>query len=738
MDSGEPYGMINPEMLLPELNAALRRLHGAASVLDLDDIDESMLAVMRRLLLAEVLSREWIIAIGGSRGAGKTTLLQTVYGLTGDDAQWLQPNQGQGERLPILVLEEAGRIHAQGFVRLLAPGQDGDFHLQDQELTVEEFQQAARSPLPSYLLPVLKVPSRLFRLPHQGWLLLPGYEPEVRVNKDWQRLMRQALIAAAGCVIVTDATRMADKQALAIVKDMLAHELRGAQAMVVISKTEPAQRDQARQDALRASAQQVFNVSPDAADRLIVCTGADDPAYVAEWLPRFEAAVQEVSRSGGGDRKAQLMQVESLLRRDLMSLLTRIDAKARLIRAADPQGQERANDEAARALEAFDRERTDVRSSYQSIVSKMLDARYSAAWKELQSRLVRNHEGLKNRFLDIFKTSSESWMRLEEDLSQAWESPGSVLDDYAMAVGGLTRRILGCVTQPPDDKATRQAGNASAGTALERLGYLSNGQVQPWTRPDGEDQHNLRVLFSGRTQQGQPTQGVTAGMERAVRLLPTLALEYARLASVMPQVVGVDSKTWDPAAMPARPELVKQALQQLGTGVDLGRTVLRGIAAVLAIDVAVDGELDVPGVLRQAGTAGTSAAGAAGTAAAGVTGIGAAVVGLVAVGYLAYSAIEQTRKHDDEVRLMAQRCLQNFRDQYQAHFMQHFDELLAQVRARLAGALRERYRLDERMMEADRLAKAMADVRALRRDLLDEMGRSAQAHGVFNVTEQAV
>lgn len=69
----------SPDILLSELNNALRRLRGACTELEDDEIDAKLLGAMRRLLVAEVLSDTWIIAVGGSQGAGKTTLMASLY-----------------------------------------------------------------------------------------------------------------------------------------------------------------------------------------------------------------------------------------------------------------------------------------------------------------------------------------------------------------------------------------------------------------------------------------------------------------------------------------------------------------------------------------------------------------------------------------------------------------------------------------------------------------------------------
>ena len=163
--------MHSPELLLPELNRALRELRGAASLLNDESLDAEFLPVMRRLLLAELMGNSWIVAIAGLQGAGKTTLLRTMYGLTDEDAKWLTTNEGRGEKLPILIIEQSDRIHAQGAVRALQSTSPGQFALVEREVSQAEFQQAFSGGDPQVLLPVLKVPPQVF----------PACEPSLAV-----------------------------------------------------------------------------------------------------------------------------------------------------------------------------------------------------------------------------------------------------------------------------------------------------------------------------------------------------------------------------------------------------------------------------------------------------------------------------------------------------------------------------------------------------------------------------
>ena len=159
--------MESPEILLQDLNTALRELRGATHLLDDERIVTELLPTMRRLLLAEVLGNTSILAIGGSQGAGKTTLLRSLYGLEGGAAEWLQPNEGRGERLPVLVLEDAAQTHAQGSVRKLREVA-GQYRVNEDPVDVSAFQKAVCDPDPEVLLPVLKVPQRYFNRPNQA------------------------------------------------------------------------------------------------------------------------------------------------------------------------------------------------------------------------------------------------------------------------------------------------------------------------------------------------------------------------------------------------------------------------------------------------------------------------------------------------------------------------------------------------------------------------------------------
>lgn len=728
--------MQNPEILLKNLNTALCNLRGAANLLGDDDdarIDSKFLPVMRKLLLAEVLGNTAILAIGGSQGAGKTTFLTSLYNLDTGDSAWLKPNEGRGEKLPVLIVEEKGRIKVEGTVRRYVKV-DEHYELQDVSVSTQEFQDAASGKNPAALLPVLKVPKRYFDSPQQAWLLLPGYEKENRDNKEWQIVMRQALIAATGCIVVTDKTRMANQQQAEIVKDMLSNELRGVQALIVISKTEDERDKPEGLQQLRATAQEVFQVPPESAERWIVCTGTH-PDYAKQWRPLVEKAIKDLTISSSPEtRSVQLKQLETVINRDLSSVITFIKNKTDLFFARESisEGTKTLQD----ALEKFDDAKADLREKYHSELEKLLTNHCHSAWENLQNTLKNDYEGLGKKVSNFFSgtTITEEQLRIESDLKKAWKTPGSILEKHANVLAQVTQKSLGAPTDLPQ-----------SGTPWQRLGYVgSDNQVIAWGKlEDGSVQKNLRAIFNAKDAASE--KGAKPALDKecikALKLLPAITLEYARVASVMPALVGVDPTSLAEVAATERPNLVASAVKHLGDGVDVSKTVLGSIATILAVDVAEDGDVDtIPALLNAIGlgapaAANTAATGGAATTSAGaavMSGIGAAIVGTIAVGYLVHSVIRDIRIHDGAVQSKAQQMLMSVRDHHLTHFLEHFDDLMKEVRGRLEDALRKRYRLDESFWKRDHLIKALADAETLKDGLLRELGQSGQTIALWD------
>lgn len=725
-----PTMMQSPELLLSELNKAMRELRGAARVLDDNAIDAQLLPVIRRLTLAQLMSNRWLIAVGGTQGAGKTTLVRTLYGLQDSDP-WLPANEGRGETLPVLIEESSEHSSPQGYAKLLRPDGEGtsQYAMAEEKLEASEFVKACRGQLPEVLLPVLRVPRRHFHQDGQALLLLPGYEKRTSNNETWQDLMRQGMVAAAGCVIVTDSTRLANQAQQDIVKDMLANELRTVRPLIVISKTEAFNGDEPRLAELRQTAQTAFALEGNDAARRVYCAGVGAPGsavdYVQSWLPELAAALRDMSMAGTASRQVQLAKLEQILAVDLAGALRELRIQTTLF-FRQSGGEDGGQEAIKRCLEAFDDACEDLRSSYQKMVQNLTGEQFGEAWENMQDRLQDSHEGLWNKLANTFDTVTQTQRRIETDVLSAWHSSGPLLQKYTAALGDLTGAVAG--------PSMPQAMLESSAPPLKRLGYVDGQDNTVAARfTDETVQSNLNALMRSRA--GEVSTGVTnRDLEKTAKLLPVMALEYARIASALPQLVRVNGETLAMMPLADLGKSVSNVKQQFSDFTDASRGILKGIAAIMAIDIAADGHADIIDSLLSAAGTGASAAAAGTTTAAGAAGmtVGGAIAATIAIGYIAHCALQEVRQHDGQVRALANGMLQHTRDHHQAHFAACYDQLMNTVRNNLKQGLRRRFGLDQRLMEQDRLAKAMADVRILQRDLLSHLAQSGQTLALFD------
>lgn len=721
----------SPEVLLENLNSALRHLRGACTDLGNEEIDEKLLEVMRRLLLAEVLGNTWIVAVGGSQGAGKTTLMACLYGLRGDGPQWLEGNEGRGEKMPVLVLEDDGVQHSQGYVRRLV--QDAvtrGYTLQDVQVEVSEFQRAVSDPATGDLLPVLRVPRRYFKRDSQAWLLLPGYEKQDRDNRGWQELMRQAMVAAGGCIVVTDGTRTASQQH-EMVKDMLEGELQGVRPYIVVSKTEDTRNDPQAQAQLRASAQAMFKVDADAVEKQIILTGTDDPEYVAQWMPHVQRAINDLNFTGQSNRHLQMSHLSELIGKDLTRVLNLIRSKARLFFNSGEEGVGDGAQALASMLETFDIAVEELRADHSELVNGLANQAFVAAAKELTDKLASDHEGFMNWMSSAFDTTSETKNKMQSVVQSAWRGEASQLfANYSGGLAQLTGRKLGRSDE------TAVAANATPNIiheksrALIRAGYMNaSGQLVKFQKLTPENVGDIRLLLGHNT-----TEEAVAHKESSnqlgvsVGLVPAVALEYTRLFYAMPEVVGL-KEGFIPASDASVSNVMQDGVQSLQAGVQLGKTAIRSLAALMAVDVVSDGDSDILGTIfgKTEPSDGTSLPPVPTT----LHPAAVAATAVVAAAYLTTVAVTRLRTFEKAASTQAHAMLGSVHDHHVEHLKKQFDKTMAAARARIVEGMRARYKMDEALMRKDRLARTMAEVISLTGDLRHELSVSAAGLNVF-------
>ena len=718
--------MQTPELLLKSLNNALRRLRGACTVLGNDELDDKLLDAMRRLLLAEILGDTWIVAMGGSQGAGKTTLMASMYGLRGDGPRWLQGNEGRGEKMPVLIQEVDGLAHPQGYVRRLVEDKSSKtFKLEDAIVDVDKFQRAVCDPDAKDLLPVLCVPRRYFKRENQAWLLLPGYEKQERSNRSWQELMRQALIGAGGCIIVTDETRMANQQQLEIVKDMLQNELRNCKPYIVISKTEAHRHNEKRLTELRASAQSTFQVDAELAAKQIILTGTDDPSYVEEWMPLLVSAIDDLNFTGQSNRHLQMEHLSAIVGKDLSRVLNDIRSKSRLYFSSDRGGAGEGAQVLEDVLEKFDDAVESLREKHHQSVESIANDAFASAAAAMNKTLAADHEGFVNWVANAFNTTSETKVQMQALVSKSWQKAApTYFSGYSNALARLTSDRLGRLSEEGSREVSPEVPLLTQPQNLIRLAYVHpSGQPVRYARLNQEVVSDIRILLGNSSQEEEKVhQDASKQLGISVALLPAITLEYSRLAFGMPEVCGIKPDYSEPVDGNGANH-VADGVQSLRTGVELGKTAIKSFAAVLAVDVASDGDSDILGALTTPSAPGDGAP----TFPVGVASMhpaAIAVTAVVAAAYVTSVAVTRLRTFEREASAQAHNMLASVRDHHVEHMKTHFDNSMSLVRERVKEKIRKRYRMDEALMEKDRLAAAIADVSSITSDLRFELDAS--------------
>ena len=710
--------MQSPELLLKSLNNALRRLRGACTVLANEELDDKLLDAMRRLLLAEILGNTWIVAMGGSQGAGKTTLMASMYDLRGDGPRWLQGNEGRGEKMPVLIQEVDGLVHPQGYVRRLVEVKSSkSFMLEDAIVDDDEFQRAVCDPDAADLLPVLCVPRRYFKRDHQAWLLLPGYEKQERSNRSWQELMRQAMIGAGGCIIVTDETRMANQQQLEIVKDMLQNELRNCKPYIVISKTEAHRGNEKRCMDLRASAQSTFQVDAELAEKHIILSGVDDPSYTEEWMPLLRSAIDDLNFTGQSSRHMQMSHLSAIVGKDLSRVLNDIRSKSRLYFSSNASGAEEGTQALEDILEKFDDAVESLREKHHKEVERIADSAFVSATDAMNKTLAADHEGFANWVANVFDTTSETKGKMQALVRNSWQKAApTYFSDYSSVLARLSAERLGRLSEEGNPEEPPKLPLLAQFQKLIQLAYTHpSGQPVRYARLNQEAVSDIRILLGNSSQEEeQAHQDASKQLGSSVALLPAITLEYSRLAFGMPQVCGINPDYSEPVGDKGANN-VADGVESLQTGVELGKTAIKSFAAVMAVDLVSDGDSDILGPLVITDTtfpvAGVSMHPAA-----------MAVTAVVAAAYVTSVAVTRLRTFEREVSVQAHNMLASVRDHHVEHIKTHFDNSMSTVRERVKEKIRTRYHMDETLMEKDRLAAAMADVSSITGDLRYELG----------------
>jgi len=664
---------------------------------------EKIRSLLRKLLVIREMHSNLFVAVGGTQGAGKTHLLRELYDLE----DWLPDNPGRGECRPLFVVEcDSDTPAAYGV------DEHGQEHQIDQVTLLNELRTFSAGE--HYLLLRLYVPKRYFG-GRGGFLLLPGYEKLNRSNGAWQQEMRETLKHVTGSILVTNGKAMATQSTQEVLVDMLERALPGRQPIIAIGRTEN-QSEEAR-DEVRASAAQSCSVPLGQINR-IVCVGRGDE-YKASWIPKLREALLSYAEPEVDVYHQRLADLREVLELELD------DAVVFLETLVDDAGASATASEGLmnKILEKFRRSAIDYRVQYKKSLHQHVGLYAARATDAAKRSFAEEEEGWSNvgrNVVDfVMLKTSETEQRYIDRITKHWQRQGGQTPVHAIYLA---------LTQVADQQFQLGiADQISSGGIFSKhlpnqpsqfLGYekVDGTAVAPSSKLSSasELQKSVCLLLDNADSQNhlEPATVGTRQFDTALKYLPALTMEYLRMSQGMTlfQHQTVDTTQlvkYDPAA------LAKDIKDTLPGFTDNALQVGRALLAITAVDLAIDGSVDVIPVL----TGGIA------------TGLGAtlsiAAAGLMGLGFIGYKAASSINHYNVAKRNFIGATIERFKDHLVEGSLEHFDELMKQIEERLEHNLCLAYGIDSHQFsERDALARALRALNTSRRNLTAEIDRA--------------
>ncbi|ABP81074.1 hypothetical protein [Stutzerimonas stutzeri] len=665
-------------------------------------------AVLRKLMVIRELHTTWFVSVAGTQGAGKTKLLCELYGLDG----WLVDNSGRGEKRPLFIVEsDCSEPYAIG---ITAEGGEEKIDRETLKAELDSFSHGMR-----YQLLRLYVPRQHFNLGF-GFLLLPGYERKNSSNERWQEEMRDTLRHSMGSILVTDATRMADHATVGILDDLLNNCFANRSPIIAITWTE-GKTDEERQ-VLRRTAAEVCRVDEPEMDR-VVCTGVG-ALWREQWLPvflaslkRYTNATSEVNRQRLSDLAAVVddeLEEAALMLEDLVGeAAIRVSGQELLLDGLMKKFRESA-EKYRRGLERQLRERSQA---YANLVTETARQQY-----------IAEEEGLGNKMSNFFSglmlNSSEVEQRFVSRVIRNWASQGarSPLEVTYLALSDMADRNLSLGYKSNRVPPATDLVQISSQGMPSLLGYENSAAAVKLFKEDVDNeqlQKSLRLLLQKTPSDIESLDQVRARsreVSTALELLPTLTMEFMRVAQAAILTVGANSLP-ELRQQPIEPEKV---MEQIGKGlsemVQSTKEIMSTILAISAVDIGLDGSLDVATVLTGGQVAGLGAQ------------LSVAAAGIIALAYVGFKVSQAVHQYDTEKKNFIAFCVDHLASQQVEKTLQTYDDVIEQLQDRLTQNLSRAYGIDKELFsERDAMSRALYSLKIARRDLSVEIDR-AQCH----------
>lgn len=653
------------------------------------EIKNKILSINRKLRITRELANTKYIAISGNQGAGKTKLIREIYDL---DNLWLPDNEGRGEQLPLFIIEHKDCIKPYAVVVIYDNGKE-----QEKLITPEELHNILRNynAENSILLLKLYVPIKYFKESNFGFVLLPGYEMETRENQKWQQLMRHTLTHALGCILVTDEIRIAENTQKRILDDLRSQYLDNRQPIIAVTKTENLKEEKRAE--LRQTVAEVFEFSEKQKSNIIL-TGANDDEYKKIWSSALMYAIMNGTLNSKQSDAAKYAELDYLLS-DEVDEITEL-SKNGLLELDSIGTNSQAEKNVNEILEKFDTARDKFKRAYSRELTKQTTSYVTKTIELTEKAYDNNEKGIGNWWDNLGKDQARHKQRIQsmwrDNKNSSISEPRTIIESNVTALSSLSKSQFGLNIA---SEFTRNDQGLISNT-LALLGENKGVQVKVLDKPEVRD--GIKRLFSPSVITEQQGIEFNSDLSKAIALVPALVMEYGR----MMQVAVVTTPHLRIKEGMSGEELIGSFATSVSTGLpqfnESLKPIITTMAAILAVDITIDGQIDTIPALIQAvsGSTGTVAAGVGATASM-------AAAGVIIGGYLVYQAHKEIQRYHTTQKEYIAAVMEYYGDMNIQNSLEQYDDVMENIRDVLSNNLHEAYGLDRALGKRDTVLRCL-------------------------------
>ena len=529
----------------------------------MDSIGENVFSdrlteLYRKSFIMQTLADRYVIAVTGTQGVGKTTLLAKLYNV--EDGV-LPTNQGRGEQIPILFTERKTGEHKAFMHRISRP--NGSLTIKRDEIDRKEVQSLSMNYDPSTDMFIeLEVPVAVFNCDTKHFLLLPGIESK---NDYMYDLTWSALKTAANCVIVMFSNAYAKQETRSLIK-RLNDDFKNSEPVFVLSM---ADQTTDRNESFKKTIMHDLNID----EGRIVITGTSDD-LIEQWPERFKKTLQRYSASTSKSIRVKCNNMIELLadlrdiRSALDSFLEKFDIKK--------QFEELKVDS---YLLPFKMEFQKIRNEICEEFHKHMDDFENRMNTAIQNRIVDRtfFEELWNSFIKGNLARLQEFQRMIADcLGEAIENH-FIESGFIRSIESSQIKHLYANQRSQFDDSLDELSQALVYTQADQSLAIPNSDIVS------------DIVHLYHPDKCTHIQQVSPSFETTLKTIPHLFTELVRLNLLVPNALKnqVDDKY---LYISATPDSTKRALDIYN---EHKPTLSNAIGAIIGLDMAVDGQLDL-------------------------------------------------------------------------------------------------------------------------------------------------